>query len=364
MVGAGQWLPVLWISISVIAMFALNDSATSSIGKRRRPGGEFPLKRGRAYVVYEAAPDSVFRALLQAIQTGLAGLAVSRRNPSSLREDFGLETARILWLTETEGEDRLSPANVDGLVQPVTSLLAQHGRAVVGLDGVDYVLECLGRDSTVRVLRTLRDLVTGSGGIFLVSVDDATSDDRVASLFRRDFETLTDPGHADFKSIDVFVIDGRSGILLSHVAEESMGKVDADVVAGMLTVIMDFAKKSFAERMDELRQLEMGDKTILIERGNRFLVVVVFTGEEPPSLRPRMQAFAARAERQYADLLEGWSGDMSELQGLEIMAGDAFLSREGGDVNLPVRGRGAPTGSLWTEGVLKPPRSRSSKKED
>ena len=49
-------------------------------------------------------------------------------------------------------------------------------------------------------------------------------------------------------------------------------------MAGMLTAIMNFARVSFAKGSDELRRLELGKKTVVIERSPRFILAVAVTG--------------------------------------------------------------------------------------
>ncbi len=289
-----------------------------------------PLKPGRAYVVRERKPDLVFRAFQDAIQEGQAGLLVSRTSPSILREDHDLEATRIFWLTEAEGEDRLPPTNLARLYDEVRSLMASRGKTILAMEGVEYLASRIGSIGAARVLQDLRDVVTGAGGTFVVSVDKAAADDNLGPLLDREFEPLLVPSPENHGIADVFVIDAVGGILMCHAARQSAVEIDADVMAGMLTVIMNFVKTSFAEGFDQLRRLEVGDRTVLLERGDRLIVAVVLTGHEPSNLRPELRDFADRAERMCGDILDRWNGDISEMDDLEAMASSAFFEPHGG----------------------------------
>ncbi len=291
---------------------------------------KFPLKPGRAYVVRERMPDLVFRAFREAVQRGQAGFLVSRTNPIILREDRELEATQIFWLTEADGEDRVSPTNLDELYDEIRSFLASRGKAVFAMEGVEYLASRIGSVGAARSIQDMRDLVTGAGGTFVVSVDEATADENLVPLLEREFEPLPVPSPEDHGITDVFVIDAVGGILTCHAARQSAVEIDADVMAGMLTVIMNFVRTSFAEGSDQLRRLELGDRTVLLERSDRLIVAVVLTGHEPSNLRPELRAFADRAERLYGGILDRWSGDISEMDDLGAMAEDVFFEPHGG----------------------------------
>jgi hypothetical protein len=93
----------------------------------------------------------------------------------------------------------------------------------------------------------------------------------------------------------------------------------------MLTAIMNFARISFAEGADELRRLELGQKTVVIERSPRFILAVAVTGTAPTEIREEMRVFLERAERRYGPRMAKWSGDPEEFPGLQAMASRLFL---------------------------------------
>src|SRR5207237_340985 len=108
-------------------------------------------------------------------------------------------------------------------------------------------------------------------------------------------------------------------VLLTHASRAEVADTDPDVMAGMLTAIMNFARVSFAEGSDELRRLELGKKTVVIERSPRFILAVAVAGLAPAEMREEMRAFLERAERRYGPLMSSWSGDVSAVAGLQAM---------------------------------------------
>ena len=284
----------------------------------------FGLKAGRAYLFRERRPKLVFLALAEAVRHGSIGLIVTRRAPIEVREDYDLPATAIIWLTSSLGQNRLAPMPPETLERAVRDFVAAQPTAVIALEGVEYLANYVGTERLVRCLHTVRDLATSGGGALLVSADLTSLQEPVTSMLERDFEPLELPVKSGQAVEDVFVIDA-AGVLLTHASRTEVGETDPDVMAGMLTAIMNFARVSFAEGSDELRRLELGKKTVVIERSPRFILAVAVAGVAPAEMREEMRAFLERAERRYGPLMSSWSGDVSAVAGLQAMTSRLFL---------------------------------------
>jgi hypothetical protein len=93
----------------------------------------------------------------------------------------------------------------------------------------------------------------------------------------------------------------------------------------MLTAIMNFARTSFAEGSDELRRLELGERTIVIERSPGFIVAIAVAGSAPAEMRGEMRIFLDRVEKRYGAMMSKWTGDIAAVAGLQAMTSRLFL---------------------------------------
>ena len=282
---------------------------------------KFHLRPGRAYVAKERRPDLGFLALAEAVRAGDVGLVITRLPPAAVREGFDLEQTTILSLSSVIGQNTIPPTQPEILERLVSRFLAGQTRAVVALEGVEYLSTYVGFPRVVQTLNRLRDLTTQSGGVFIVSADPAALDERDQAVLDRDYESLPVAATEGFTVQDVFVIHS-SGILVSHAGRDVAprpGSPDEDVMAGMLTAIMNFARISFAEASHELKGFDLGSKKVVIERGGRIILAVVFLGREPVSIGDEMRAFVSRAERKFGALLDSWNGSMEEVGGIRAM---------------------------------------------
>src|SRR5437870_3471068 len=245
-------------------MFVVTPQKEEPVGVPRR----FALKPGHGYAIRERRPRLVFLAAAEAVRLGSLGLVITRRTPTEVRDDDDIPTTPILWLTSAVGQNRVPPTNPELLERLVREFVASQPKAVVVLEGIEYLSNYLAA-GVVRLLNTLRDLVTAGDGVLLASADPRALDEATATVLDRDFEPLAVPEKIGYEVEDVFVIEG-GGLLLTHASRSEGAEIDPDVMAGMLTAIMNFARVSFAVGADELRRLELGDRTIVIERSPKF----------------------------------------------------------------------------------------------
>jgi hypothetical protein len=305
------------IAILRFSMFDVTPRPEEPVAYPRK----FPLRQGRAYLAKERRPDLGFRALAEAVRLGDVGLVVTRLPPAVVREDFDLDRTTILSLSSVTGQNTVPPTQPEMLERLVSRFLTGQTRTVVAVEGVEYLATYVGFARVFLILNRLRDLVTMAGGVFIVSTDPTALEERDQAVLDREYESLPVASTEGFKVQEVYVIHS-SGILVSHAGRSESprpGAPDEDVMAGMLTAIMNFARISFAEASHELKGFDLGSKKVVIERGGRIILAVVFLGREPVSIGDEMRAFIFRAERKFGALLDSWNGSMEEVGGIRAM---------------------------------------------
>jgi len=110
----------------------------------------------------------------------------------------------------------------------------------------------------------------------------------------------------------------NTGLLVSSVSRRGDGSLDTDLLTGMLTTIMDFARRSFSDETERhLEGLELGEKRVSIVRGDRVYLAVVYRGRTPGSLTARMRALVQKLESRYPGAF-GDVLDTSKLEGIPV----------------------------------------------
>ena len=127
----------------------------------------------------------------------------------------------------------------------------------------------------------------------------------------------------------VFLIHSQTGIVLNHVtADYIQNAQDADLVSGTLTAIQDFIKDSFgASGGEDVETFQLGDLTILAERGPRAVLACAIRGTVATEVREEMQKTLERIHRDRGSQLENFEGDTTIFDTCRPLLEDHLESR-------------------------------------
>jgi hypothetical protein len=114
---------------------------------------------------------------------------------------------------------------------------------------------------------------------------------------------------------ELFLVYGKSGILMSHRHKGLVDKFDRDIMAGMFTAVQDFVSDVFeadGTKKTRIRVMDLDDKKVMIERGKYIYLAVVFEGGTW-KLASRVKSKVAKMEKDNKDLLKNWLGITDNL---------------------------------------------------
>jgi OOP family OmpA-OmpF porin len=113
----------------------------------------------------------------------------------------------------------------------------------------------------------------------------------------------------------LFLIHKETGLVLQHVAADSVDVKDADMVAAMLTAIQDFVNDSFSTKEDaSLQNLNLGELTVWIEQGPKTLLAAVIRGIPPQELRTILQEILENIEFEYGLAIANFEGNAAPFE--------------------------------------------------
>ncbi|MDI6917772.1 MAG: tetratricopeptide repeat protein, partial [Thermoplasmatales archaeon] len=126
------------------------------------------------------------------------------------------------------------------------------------------------------------------------------------------------PMKEEFATVEEVFLINRAGMVMAHESKTERG-IDSDIVGGMLTAVQDFVKDSFADKasVSGLARLDYGDRKILIEQGRTVFMAAVISGQESDEIRNDMKNMVGIIEKDYADVVEKWKGDISKLTSIK-----------------------------------------------
>lgn len=164
------------------------------------------LKPGNVYLVEERRPRLSFEIFEQGLSSGCSGLVVTRELPKRIQNDRNIGGSRIVWLTNLVGDGRINPTAIGILMSQVRSFIEGNQRAVVLIDGLEYLVSLNTYDRMLHFMHQLRDIVITNDAALVVPVDPRTLNERELALLERSLEVVV-PRHGDMELQEESMMD-------------------------------------------------------------------------------------------------------------------------------------------------------------
>jgi len=149
---------------------------------------------GCAFLVEERRPKESLEICEKYTSEGAKLLIISRDPPQQLLNNSPLSPAKVIWLTNLAGKDRMNPTAVGGMMSEIKRFVEQSkNRAVVLIDGFEYLISLNSFNLMLQFANQLRDIFVTSGAILIIPMDMRTLDEREQALLERDFQIVSSP---------------------------------------------------------------------------------------------------------------------------------------------------------------------------
>ncbi len=137
---------------------------------QRFEGLEKMLRPGDAYFFDSADPSPLFDLAGQLAVHGRPLLVLARHDVESLNVQHNIPIASTSWLSQNNGKKSIEPS-LDNIRRRIDAFLWENLRAVVVLEGVEYLSSLHGDDQIVNFLRDIVDGVRLEDHLFLTTAD-------------------------------------------------------------------------------------------------------------------------------------------------------------------------------------------------
>ncbi|QKQ75440.1 OmpA family protein [Nostoc sp. TCL240-02] len=113
----------------------------------------------------------------------------------------------------------------------------------------------------------------------------------------------------------IFLIHKASGLIISDIQHSDVEKLEAEMVAGMLTAIRSFANDCINQSgsITELDAIEYGTSKIILEVAGYCYLAIVVRGEPSKKFIWKMRQVFSKIVKEYGDLIEKFDGDPDSI---------------------------------------------------
>jgi len=137
-----------------------------------------------------------------------------------------------------------------------------------------------------------------------------------------------------YYTIDEIYLVYKDGRLIFHKLRPGLVQKDEDIVTSMLTAIQEFVEETFSqgkttEQDMAIKKMQLGGKTIIIEKGENIYIAIILKGVPGARLQRQMTWVIHQIEEDYAKELKKWNGVVSKLSGTYKYL-NVFLKKKSG----------------------------------
>jgi len=164
---------------------------------------ELVLIPGTTYVIEASKPARSLELFSDLVNHGMDGLCISRYNPETLRERFGISSDKVVWMTQRSevGYRTVDPTNFPRLSSILSDFLQNASYPVVLIEGLGYLITQSNYETVLRFIQSQRDDIALRGAILLVHIDPLSLDTK--ELHRLESETEHIEIQGDFLNTSV-----------------------------------------------------------------------------------------------------------------------------------------------------------------
>jgi len=152
---------------------------------RHLPGEHFPVERGFIYLVKEKRPRVSFDMFNEAVKHDAKGMLVVREHPNRLRHSHDFEAEKLLWLTRRAGVDHIDPTELSLLNLKITKFVESMDKAVVLIEGIEYLITQNDFESVLRFVNHMHDFVLTHDCAVILVMDERVLSTRELALLER-----------------------------------------------------------------------------------------------------------------------------------------------------------------------------------
>ena len=164
------------------------DSETELPPLPFHPGSE--LLPGMVTLYDSQTPDQLFTLGAHLGRIGHPLLILSRIPGNRLEDDFALPSSLTKWLTEKGEGEQVCKASLEDIRREIEGFLFGADRAVIVIDGLEFLVGLHGFDRTIELIRSLIDSITTQNHLLMIPVDLDVFTTRQRSILIREVDVL------------------------------------------------------------------------------------------------------------------------------------------------------------------------------
>jgi len=148
------------------------------------------LEKGMCYLLREDKPDKSYKLFAGLVKAGSKGVCVTREFPKKIRTKYGLDDARIFWLSNTEEPDSFKPVELGKLYYNLEEFLKKEKDTAIMLSGLEYLITQNNYSSVLKLIQLLNEQIALRDSILIIPLSPGALDAKDLKLIERELKVL------------------------------------------------------------------------------------------------------------------------------------------------------------------------------
>ncbi|MGC2294225.1 MAG: OmpA family protein, partial [Candidatus Acidiferrales bacterium] len=279
--------------------------------QRRAPVAQAPETQTDNNHAYEELRELIVKPERE----GIAAIQDRLENLEKRTQDVSSVVAEAIQMRREKGDDE---ALADALAPTIQETLRESVRRDPQVLA-DALFPVMGPAIRKSISETLRSMLESFNEALEHSLSWQGLKWRIES-FRtgRPFAEIVMMHSLLYRVEQVFLIHRETGLVLSHVVAPTAASQDADMVAGLLSAIQQFARDSFTpEKTETLGNMTFEELQIRVVTGPGAVIAAAIRGHAPESYSVAMDEALEDIQRFYGSALANFKGDAAPFRSAE-----------------------------------------------
>lgn len=151
------------------------------------------IEPGFNYLVIDDERTTGFDMFVSLIKKGSPGLCISTTFPDKLKKQHDMESAEVVWLTDTSSPDQktMNPHRLEfEMMRMYAAFVKNNADAAVCLDGFEYMVVENGFEKVFKFIKKVNDLSSVNSATLIIPIGDSSLEPDQLGVLKKEFDKV------------------------------------------------------------------------------------------------------------------------------------------------------------------------------
>ncbi|MBN2367871.1 DUF835 domain-containing protein [Candidatus Woesearchaeota archaeon] len=186
----------VFLTIGIAKYKFLDVQPVGEQGKPEKLSEEFKTQFHMDYSKYyfvrhQKSVEISYKVLLNYLAQKHYGLVITTKAPDKIRQEFGIKTTPIIWMTDSETENlSVDPVDIEQLYETIHQFCKKVGNSFIMIDGLDFLVQHNNFSKILHFLQEVKILVENNKGVLIIPEGNLQMDKMQERLIEKELISL------------------------------------------------------------------------------------------------------------------------------------------------------------------------------